>query len=197
MPIYGLLICADSQFAILVCHLLICIVLKMLEITTHNAAQTKKIAFALAKEIVKSPGGKGAFVIALEGNLGAGKTTFVQGFAKGLGIKEIPKSPTFVLMNIYSFGKTLNAKRQTLKLTHKYKHLVHIDCYRIASAKELAHLGIKEIFKDPHNIVLIEWAEKIEKVIPQDVLWLKFIHGKSAHERVLNIKSKFQNPNVK
>ncbi|MDO8600248.1 MAG: tRNA (adenosine(37)-N6)-threonylcarbamoyltransferase complex ATPase subunit type 1 TsaE [bacterium] len=145
----------------------------MIEITTHSASQTKNIASALAKEIKKTPHKTGAFVVALEGNLGSGKTTFAQGFARGLGIKDIPKSPTFVLMNVYPFGKA--------------RHLVHIDCYRIKSSKELLHLGVKEIFKDPHSIVVIEWAERIKKILPKSIVRISFHHGKKSNERKLKV----------
>ena len=179
----------------------------MLEITTHSASQTKKIALALAREVFKSPPAKNAFVIALDGNLGAGKTTFVQGFAQGLGIKDILKSPTFVIMNIYPFEKfqITNHKSQTKSppeadppLAEKFQkrknkktrgHLVHMDCYRIKSPKELVHLGIKEIFKNPENIVVIEWAERIKKLIPCGVLWIRFRYGRQKHVRILQISN--------
>ena len=68
---------------------------------THNKAETQKLATRLAGEIKENSHKGHAIVFALSGNLGAGKTTFVQGFAKALGIKEIPKSPTFILMQIF------------------------------------------------------------------------------------------------
>lgn len=98
-------------------------------------------------------------VIALEGELGAGKTTFVQGFAKGLGIKEKIISPTFVLIRQH---KILPAGRQVL---------YHIDLYRI---ENLNGLGLEEILKDPENIALIEWAEKIKDLLPKDTVKISF-----------------------
>lgn len=181
----------------------------MIEFITTSPIQTKKIAFVLAKEILKMPLQKSALVIALEGNLGSGKTTFTQGFAKGLGIKEIPKSPTFVIMNVYTFEKSqttpnkllrnltgqanhksqTNSKPRKQKNLKTYKHLAHIDCYRIASAKELAHLGVKEIFRDPHSVVLIEWAERIKRLLPRNIIHIRFYHGKQKHERTLQISN--------
>jgi len=132
---------------------------------TKNEKETQKLAQILAKEILKSKGAcpernQGALVIGLEGNLGAGKTTFVQAFAKGLGIKARLTSPTFVLMK-------------------KYGSLFHFDCYRIKNEKDLLDLDFKEIIAEPKNIVLIEWAEKIRKFLPKNKIWIKFkITGK-------------------
>lgn len=167
-----------------------------MKIITHNAAETKKIAKALAQEILTTPPSHGASIIALEGNLGSGKTTFTQGFARGLGIKEIPKSPTFVIMNAYPLKKSeiRNQKSETNSKFKKYKnqktqgHFVHIDCYRIESAKELTHLGIQEIFKDSHSIVLIEWAERIRSLLPRDGIRIRFEHGAKSNERIILVE---------
>jgi len=93
--------------------------------------------------------------LGLKGNLGGGKTTFVQGFAKGLGIKEKILSPTF---NIFK----------------KYKNFYHIDCYRIKREKEAIDLGFQEIFSNPENIVAVEWPENIKKIMPERTIWLTF-----------------------
>lgn len=102
--------------------------------------QTKNIAAQLAKE-------SKAHIFALTGELGAGKTVFVQGFAQGLGIKEKIISPTFVLIRQHRIPNTT-------------KILYHIDLYRLDEVKSLEELGLGEILSDPNNIVLIEWAEK-------------------------------------
>lgn len=128
----------------------------MTEIVVKSEAQTKKLAGLLAKEIIKKPlETKWAIIIGLEGELGSGKTRFVQGFAKGLGIRQRLTSPTFVLIK-------------------KYGNLYHIDCYRLNNPKELLDLDFKEIIANPKNIVLIEWAEKVRKILPKDVIWIKF-----------------------
>ena len=128
----------------------------MTEMITKNERETKKMAGLLAQEIVKKPLKiKGAVVIGLQGELGAGKTRFVQGFAKGLGIKRRLTSPTFVLIK-------------------KYKNLYHIDCYRLSKSKDLLDLDFKEIVSNPDNIILIEWAEKVCKILPKDTIWMKF-----------------------
>lgn len=102
--------------------------------------------------------------MALQGDLGGGKTTFLQGFAKGLGIKERILSPTFVLMKRFSIK---NKKTE-------FKNFYHLDCYRIKSQKDLSVLDFKKIISDPFNIVAIEWAERVKKALPSNTLVLKF-----------------------
>ena len=128
----------------------------MVEIITKNEQETKEVAKLLAEEVIKKPLKiKGAIVIGLEGELGSGKTRFVQGFAQGLGISRRLTSPTFVLIK-------------------KYKNLYHIDCYRLNKPKDILDLDFNEIISDSQNIVLIEWAEKIKKILPRDTIWIKF-----------------------
>lgn len=98
-----------------------------------------------------------AHVIALTGDLGAGKTAFTKEFAKLLGITHEITSPTFVIMKAYEIPGHLF-----------FKKLVHIDAYRIESDDEMRVLGFNEILSDPTNLVCIEWPEKIEKLIPKD-----------------------------
>ena len=102
------------------------------------------------KKIDKADQEKRAVVIALEGELGAGKTTFVQGFAKGLKIQDKIISPTFVLIRQHQIPKT-------------ERTLYHIDLYRLENTKNIEELGIKELLKTSQDIVLIEWADKIKK----------------------------------
>lgn len=154
-----------------------------MEIRTKSVQETKSIARDLALEVARAKNQPSAFVIALSGALGAGKTTFAQGFAQALGIKERVLSPTFVIMKIYALQKRARAR-----------HFVHIDCYRIRSPRDLVHLGVKEIFKDARAIVLIEWPERIRGLIPGNVLWIRLKHGKKEQERVLTVK--IQNPNI-
>ena len=145
----------------------------MRAIRTKSAAETKKVTATLAKKIV--PQKKSAMIFALKGNLGAGKTTFAQGFAKALGVKEKIQSPTFVLLKIYPLKKK------------KFKHLTHVDCYRIASPKELLHLGFKNFLKDNDAIILIEWADRVRRLIPKNATWISFKHLIS-HQREITIK---------
>ena len=139
---------------------------ELLEIITKNTEQTQKAAKVLAQEIRnQSEQRKEALVIGLEGELGSGKTTFVQGLAKGLGIKDKLTSPTFVIMKKYKLRTTSYKIRAT--------NFYHIDCYRIKS-RDLLDLDFKEIIKQPKNVIIIEWAERVKKILPQDTLWIKF-----------------------
>jgi len=122
----------------------------MTKYITFSDKETKLLAAKLA--------GKTKFgVIALFGELGVGKTTFVQGFAEGLKIKEKIISPTFVLIRQHPISKTK-------------KILYHIDLYRLNNMTDLKQLGLEEIWSDPKNIVLIEWADKIKNLLPKGVI---------------------------
>lgn len=120
----------------------------MKPIITHSENATKELAKKIAKK--NSHG-----VIALTGELGAGKTTFVQGFAQGLGIGDKIISPTFILIRHHKIPKTK-------------KTLYHIDLYRLQNPQDLTGLGLAEILSNPENIVLIEWAEKAKKLLPKN-----------------------------
>lgn len=120
-----------------------------MEIITNNFEETQKLGEDLAKKI------KNCGIICLSGDLGAGKTTFTQGLLKGLGVKGPYTSPTFVVMKQYD------------------KNVYHIDAYRI-DEKDMLNLGWKEIIADPKNVIIIEWAERIKKVIPGQAQWIKF-----------------------
>ena len=122
---------------------------------TKSAKETQKLAADLARKIVKSKPQKHACVLALEGELGAGKTTFIQGFAKALKIKQRITSPTFVLMRHYKLE------------TRNWELLFHIDAFRLKDWRDLVSLGIKDIFADPGNIILIEWAERVQPILPK------------------------------
>ncbi len=129
---------------------------------TNSVLETKKIGNNLAHQILKNKLSKQAIVIGLEGGLGGGKTSFVQGFAKGLGVKEKILSPTFVIMKRFAI--------QNLRFINLY----HFDCYRIEKPSELLELGFKKIIQNPNNIVIIEWADKVKKLLPPDASRIRF-----------------------
>jgi tRNA threonylcarbamoyladenosine biosynthesis protein TsaE len=141
----------------------------MHKFTTTSKAQTQKLGEALAKEL------KGGEIICLSGDLGTGKTTFTQGLLKGLDIKGPYTSPTFVIMKHYH--ETCNMKHETKKMLHAtcsvLHDIYHIDAYRI-KAEDLLELSWKEITADKNNIVIVEWAERVKKAIPQNAIWIKF-----------------------
>lgn len=157
-----------------------------MRINSGSAADTKKIAADLAKRVLKSRPGSHARVVALSGDLGAGKTTFTQGFAKTLGIKHRIVSPTFLIFRNYPILGGSTSYRGLTSIG--YKNFYHVDVYRIQNPKELDILDFKHILKDPHNIVLIEWADKIKKILPKDTIWVNFTHGRKETERFITYR---------
>jgi len=107
-----------------------------------------------------------ATVIALQGDLGAGKTYFAQAFGKVMGVKEDMPSPTFVIMKSYDVD------------WRGFKKLIHIDAYRLESEQELLNLGWEELIEDPENIILIEWPERVAGLIPEEAKRIHFNHEK-------------------
>ena len=141
---------------------------------SYSPAQTKSLGKKLAQDILKiSLKGK-AIVIALKGELGSGKTTFLQGFAKGLGIKDKILSPTFVIMKKFQVSCPAPSSAPVRDKSSKFQWFYHIDCYRIKKPEELLALGFKEIISNPQNIVAIEWADKVKKILPKSIILLKF-----------------------
>jgi len=134
----------------------------MPKIITKNDKETQKLGQQTAKGILKLPARRTATVLGLHGNLGSGKTTFLQGFAKGLGIKEKILSPTFVIQ-----------KRFKLK-DRNFKNFYHIDCYRLNNYKDILSLDFKKIVDDPENIIAVEWPGKIRKVLPKSLIEIDF-----------------------
>src|SRR3989344_677301 len=120
---------------------------------TNNFEETQLAGQNLARQILAKKLDKQAVVLALSGDLGAGKTTFLQGFAKGLGITEVVNSPTFVILK--KFKITRNKEQETI--TKRFENFYHIDCYRLDSPEEILQLDFKEIISDSQNIVAIEW----------------------------------------
>lgn len=150
-------------------------------IEARTQSQTKRVGRLLAREIVRSRD-TGPLLIGLVGELGAGKTTFLQGFARGLGVRESVRSPTFILMKTYILAKlqTPNSKLRTL---------VHIDCYRLDQPHDLLKLGWRDILMDPGSLIVVEWADRVKKFLPRAVIWIQFEHGKRANERRITIPS--------
>lgn len=139
-----------------------------------SSAETKKFAEALARKALRTKQkGRGALVFALYGNLGSGKTTFVQGFFRGLGIRRRATSPTFVLF-----------RRSAVRGAH-YRNAYHVDAYRLRGPRELMRLGFKEILNDSGNIVLVEWADRVARALPRGFVAVRFSHGKSTRVRMI------------
>jgi len=143
----------------------------MKKIITNSEKQTFNVGKKLSKSL------KGGEVLALSGNLGAGKTVLIKGIASGLGIKKPVTSPTFVLMKVY------NVKNSKIKI----KQLVHIDCYRTSGKDEIEAIGALDYFNQPDTITVIEWAEKIKNILPKKTINIKIKIGK-LNKREITIK---------
>lgn len=132
-------------------------------VVTHSPEETE----ALAKRLGETA--EAGTVFCLVGDLGAGKTLFTQGFAKGLGVAEKVTSPTFALMNQY---------RGRLVVTH-------FDLYRLEREEELDEIGFYEFAEDERGVVLIEWADKFPDALPKPHIRLEIERGETEDERRL------------
>lgn len=126
-----------------------------MQIISKSDRETKNLGKNISQRFINKGG-----MIALSGDLGSGKTTFAQGLAKGLGIKDKVISPTFILIRQYKIPKSS-------------MFLYHIDLYRISEKQNLQNLGLQEII-DSKNIILIEWADKIRDLLPKNTLYISF-----------------------
>lgn len=97
-----------------------------------------------------------ATVVALSGDLGAGKTTFTQAVAKHLGVEGTVVSPTFVIQKRYPLEG------------QSFRRLIHVDAYRLKEERELDVLGWRELLADPENLILVEWPERVPGLLPAD-----------------------------
>ncbi len=138
---------------------------------SESPRETRRLARLLATEVLRTKPKRDALVLALEGELGSGKTTFTQEFVRALGIRKKILSPTFVI--IKKFGPKQN----------HFESIYHIDSYRV-SAKEILSLGFKKILKE-RALVIIEWADKLKRYIPKGTIWITFHHGKRKNERYI------------
>lgn len=130
---------------------------------TNSAEETQRLAAAFAERL------RGGECVALEGDLGAGKTQFVRGLVRGLGGNErTVSSPTFVLLNIYEGGK----------LT-----VYHLDAYRVSGEEDLEAIGFSELLEQG-GVVVVEWASRVEGVLPENVIRVGIEHLGESRRRI-------------
>ncbi len=134
-------------------------------IKTYSPEETEKAGESLGSTL------KAGDVVALYGGLGMGKTCFVRGLAKGLGIEAEVSSPTFALVNEYE-GKVMT--------------LYHFDMYRVGSFDDLYSTGFFD-YLDSGAVMAIEWSENVEEALPDEVIIVKISRGQSENERVIEI----------
>jgi tRNA threonylcarbamoyladenosine biosynthesis protein TsaE len=126
----------------------------MVNITSTSPLMTEKIGMIFSK--ILFPGD----TILLDGELGAGKTTFIHGVAKGLGLKEELSSPSFTIINVYN----INSR----------KELVHADFYRLDNIDEILNTGIEEYFNKKNKYIFVEWGSKIKSYLRNDYIEIEF-----------------------
>ncbi len=135
------------------------------EVVSRSSRSTKSWARRFAASL------QGGEVLALSGELGAGKTTFVQGLAAGLGVADLRQvvSPTYTLANEYPGGRLL---------------LVHLDFYRLDSAEAARALGLDELLGRPGTVAAVEWPERAAELVPEDAIWIHLSHTPEGGRRL-------------
>ncbi len=136
----------------------------MQQLISHSEQETNKIGQAIAEKLKKGD------VICLTGDLGTGKTTLSKAIAKGLGIRETVTSPTYTIV-------------------HEYEGEIpffHFDVYRIDDINEMYEIGFEEYLAGD-GICLIEWAERITDILPEDCIWIYMDYGQKIEDRILRI----------
>ena len=145
---------------------------KIKKVRISSAAQMKRFGASVAKAVMKDPQKNRAHVIALVGELGSGKTTFTQGFMSAFSKRHRVMSPTFLIVRSYHVGIGIKKRR-----------VYHMDAYRIKKDEELGPIQFFDMLAKPGAIVLIEWADLIQKHIPKHAQWFTFAHGEKKSIR--------------
>ena len=136
--------------------------MKKYTVETSSRTQTQDLAFALVS-LLHDP-----LVILMRGDLGAGKTTFTQGLAKGLGIKQTVNSPTFTIFKMY-YGRL---------------PLYHIDAYRLEGISQ--DLGFEEYIEDSDGICVIDWPMYVQELVPEEYMEIELLH-EGEDQRTMNV----------
>ncbi|MEJ2600242.1 MAG: tRNA (adenosine(37)-N6)-threonylcarbamoyltransferase complex ATPase subunit type 1 TsaE [Anaerolineales bacterium] len=144
-----------------------------LEFISRSAEQTRRAGMRLGGLL--QPGD----VVGLEGDLGAGKTTLVQGIAAGWGSLDRVTSPTFVLVNVY--------RRQDRAQSRRERRLYHLDAYRLNSEAEAIDLDMDALIEN--GPLVVEWADRISNVLPQERLWIA-MHWVDTNQRDMMISAR-------
>ncbi len=134
-------------------------------IVTENARQTASLGQKLAREIIKRQEEgrqEQAAIVCLYGELGSGKTTFTQGFARTFGLTKRFLSPTFIIVRRYNISKI-------------YQSLIHVDLYRVDTTTDIKGVGLMEMLSDPSAIIMIEWADRLRSLIPKRRIDIHFM----------------------
>jgi len=138
----------------------------MQRIITHSEEETIAAGESLAAHLSVGD------VVALSGDLGTGKTRFVKGISRGLGVREQVTSPTFTIVNEHRDGRM---------------PLFHFDCYRLRTAAELDEIGFEEYLYGG-GVCVVEWAEMIEERLPEERITVRITAGRDEQERIITIE---------
>jgi tRNA threonylcarbamoyladenosine biosynthesis protein TsaE len=143
---------------------------------SKSARETRRIAeeFALKLSIKETR----ATVVGLIGELGVGKTLFVQRAAWVLGVRGRMLSPTFLIARAYPLPRRSS-----------FKKLYHLDAYRIKNKRDLDNIHFFRILESSRAVVFIEWADRIRRYLPKDAYIIRMKHGKSSQERNIKLSS--------
>ena len=138
-----------------------------MEVECNSVEETQEFASEFSKTIERGS------IISLNGNLGAGKTTFAQGFARGMGVKQHVGSPTFKLVSEY-YGENMK--------------LFHVDCYRLSGIEDFLNMGGENLLLPGNGVCLLEWASIIEGVLPDNTITIDFTRFKdNSNKRMIKI----------
>lgn len=130
------------------------------------------IAEIIIERITKHRNKTGATIVTLSGDLGTGKTTLTQAIAEILGITQKVVSPTFTILKTYIIKK------------QQWSFLHHIDAYRLEKPEEILKLGWGELIENPENLIIVEWPEKISKLLPKDIYTITLSHTSNMKREI-------------
>ncbi|MFZ2303743.1 MAG: tRNA (adenosine(37)-N6)-threonylcarbamoyltransferase complex ATPase subunit type 1 TsaE [Minisyncoccia bacterium] len=142
-----------------------------------NLEELRAVADGFLKTIAGKPLKETATVVGLSGDLGAGKTAFVKCVASILGITEVVTSPTFILEKVYIIPRGS-------VVGERFTKLIHIDAYRLEGGKEMRALDWNSLLLDEHNLIFMEWPEKVEDALPNDMIGISFEYVNEGVRRV-------------
>lgn len=147
-----------------------------MEFIAETEEELKEISSEIFGRVLNSNKEDGATVVGLYGDLGSGKTTFTKYFAGLLGISpDSIISPTFIIQKRFNISENLfKLKGFEDSFTFPFKTFYHLDVYRIEDPSEVLSLDWKKIISDPQNLIVVEWADLIEKILPSDTLKINF-----------------------
>ena len=148
------------------------------EFISKSTEETKNFAKKFAKKL------KAGDVLALYGDLGAGKTTFIQGLAVGLGFTGKVFSPTFIFVRPYKISTQTSEIRDQKSVINT---LYHIDLYRLGKAEDLKNIGVEEFLNERGAVSAIEWAGKCEKILPAGKTIKIYLKARGESTRQINI----------